>query len=107
MSTVEATRLPTYHEFMAHQGAVLTATTPDGAAVSMLIDRVSELRTAGPMQSFSVVLLSDATIPQGSPRFAHEALGAFEMFVVPIGIDGPRRIYESVFTQLVTGLEQP
>lgn len=43
--------------------------------------------------------------PAGAPRlpqriygFEHEAIGRQDIFVVPIGIDGGRVIYEAIFT---------
>ena len=37
-------------------------------------------------------------LPQQTYRVEHEALGAFEIFLVPLGPEGAGRRYEAVFT---------
>jgi hypothetical protein len=38
---------------------------------------------------------------QGSYQFEHARMGAFEMFIVPIGREPGRLIYEAVFSRLL------
>jgi len=40
----------------------------------------------------------DFLLPQRIYPFEHEALGAFEIFIVPIGVDEKGLRYEAVFT---------
>jgi hypothetical protein len=54
----------------------------------------------GDRTPFSIVFRGpqEPILPQRIYRFEHQALGAFEIFVVPIGRDGDGVRYEAVFT---------
>jgi hypothetical protein len=58
------------------------------------------LETPGDRAPFSLVFLGpgDPVLPQAIYRFEHDELGAFEIFVVPIGRDETGVRYEAVFT---------
>jgi hypothetical protein len=49
---------------------------------------------------FSIVFLGplEPVLPQRIYRFEHEALGTFELFIVPIGPDESGMRYEAVFS---------
>src|SRR5438105_15889519 len=57
-------------------------------------------RRPGRRQPFSVVFRGPGApvLPQRIYRFEHPALGALDLFVVPIGPDGVGMQYEAVFT---------
>ena len=51
-------------------------------------------------QPFSVQLVggpSDRFLPQGTHGFTHPGIGRVELFVVPLGPEGPSMRYEIVF----------
>jgi hypothetical protein len=50
-------------------------------------------------EPFSIVFRGplEPVLPQRIYRFEHEALGAFELFIVPIGTDESGMQYEAVF----------
>ena len=51
--------------------------------------------------AFSVILESTAQIEQGIREFAHTRLGAFALFVVPVGLPAGRSfVYEAVLNRL-------
>lgn len=60
----------------------------------------STLETPGKRTPFSLVFRGppEPVLPQRIYRFEHEVLGAFEIFVVPIGRDEDGVRYEAVFT---------
>ena len=69
--------------------AALVAVTPLGAG-----------GVAGGRRAFSLVFRGprDAPVPQRIYRVEHDRLGAFDLFLVPIGPDGEGMRYEAVFT---------
>jgi len=69
--------------------AQLTEATAAGAAESTLGERVPfSLVFRGPLEPI---------LPQRIYRFEHDALGAFDIFIVPIGPDGTGMQYQAVF----------
>jgi hypothetical protein len=75
----------------------------DGAdALEMRLVEAASLGSTSGEESrapFSVVFLGplEPVLPQGIYRFEHEALGTFELFIVPIGPDETGMRYEAVF----------
>ena len=59
-----------------------------------------EGRTDGRAQAFSLVFRAPGrqAVPQQIFHVEHDAIGAFDLFLVPIGIDGDGVRYEAVFT---------
>jgi hypothetical protein len=69
--------------------AILTEATAAGDAESRLGERVPfSLVFRGPL---------DPILPQRIYRFEHDSLGAFDVFIVPIGRDESGMHYEAVF----------
>jgi len=56
--------------------------------------------TTGGRAPFSLIFRGpkDSLLPQRIYPFEHEALGAFSIFIVPIGVDEKGLRYEAVFT---------
>lgn len=50
-----------------------------------------------PRSPFSLVFTAEPLLPQGTRRLEHPALGAFELFLVPVGRDERGVHYEAVF----------
>ena len=93
--------------FADRVGDQFTVSTEAGELDAELIEATAltrtsghELETPGERAPFSLVFLgpSDPVLPQAVYRFAHDALGDFEIFVVPIGRDEGGVSYEAVFT---------
>jgi hypothetical protein len=59
----------------------------------------AERAAPGRRQPFSIVLLGPAepVLPQRTYTVEHDQLASFELFIVPIGPDGPGMRYEAVF----------
>ena len=53
------------------------------------------------LEGFSLLFNGPADQPlgQGTYRFAHERLGSFALFIVPVGADRQARQYEAVFNR--------
>ena len=53
------------------------------------------------MECFALIFNGPADRPldQRTHRFAHEQLGVFDLFIVPVGVDHGARQYEAVFNR--------
>lgn len=74
-----------------------------GEPVHAVLVEATELARSSPSEGrapFSIVFRGPArpVYPQGIYRLGHAGLGAFELFLVPIGPDGGGIAYEAVFT---------
>ena len=80
-------------------GAALASVTPLGGSAT---GSSVEGRTNGRQQAFSLVFRAPrgVLLPQRTYRMEHDALGAFDLFLVPIGPEGggDAMRYEAVFT---------
>jgi len=63
---------------------------------------VNALGSSTKQEQFSLQFRAprDAPISQGIYRLEHDRLGALDIFLVPIGLDGNGVRYEAVFTRL-------
>ena len=77
--------------------AVLAEVTPLGRSATGRSVAGSDV---GRPEAFSLVFRAprDAQLAQRIHRLEHDALGAFELFLVPIGLDAEGMRYEAVFT---------
>ena len=64
---------------------------------------VSELKSSPRQQAFSILFRGplDPIFGQGLYRLEHDRLGAFDLFIVPIGREPDGMRYEAVFNRLV------
>lgn len=92
--------------FLPHVGTVFRLRAPGGAGTLDLAlvsaQAVGSSRRSGAVRerAFSVVFLGPAgapILPQATYRLEHEEMGALDLFLVPVGIDGGRAQYEAVF----------
>jgi hypothetical protein len=74
-----------------------------GLGVELLLAQVSELKATREAQTFSIIFHgpADCLMPQRIYRLAHPRLGEFDLFLVPIGAQGNRVMYEAVFNQML------
>jgi len=70
--------------------------------VEMTLIDVAENGSSPQVESFTLSFQAPpgAPVRQGSYPVAHDALGEFELFVVPVGRDGRGVQYEAVFNRL-------
>jgi hypothetical protein len=70
--------------------------------IDMELTEVSELRVSRGHEAFSLVFRGprDMFLPQATYRFNHSALGAIDLFIVPIGQDEHGLYYEAIFNRL-------
>jgi hypothetical protein len=89
----------TAEDFRPHLGTRFAM--PGGPFESELIevDDLGAARAGGLRAPFSVVFRGplEPFLPQGIHRLEHEALGALDLFLVPVGPDEAGMRYEAVF----------
>lgn len=97
MDLAEATRAT----FAPHVGTTFTARAQDakgaGYAIALVLSEVTPGRDGG--RPFSLLLRGPAEprLRQAAYPLEHDALGAFELFLVPVGADAGGTDYEAVF----------
>ena len=92
--------------FAPHQGGTFSVSATGQVALTLTLGEITPLGPAtaatadGPRRApFSLVFHGPATpiLPQRTYRVEHGALGAFDLFLVPIGPDRTGMRYEAVF----------
>lgn len=91
----------TIETFSPHRGEEVALQFGD-ATIPLTLAEVTPLGSARDATSrapFSLLFLGPASpsLPQQIYRLAHETLGAFELFLVPLGPDRGRMRYEAIF----------
>ena len=73
----------------------------DASAIALELIEANEPWVSGDNEMFSLVFRgpSNAFLPQATYRFRHDAFGAFDLFIVPIGGDEAGYRYEAVFNR--------
>jgi hypothetical protein len=73
----------------------------DGGAVEVELIEASDRGSSPRHEQFSIVFLGppDAPLPQLTYRIEHDAMGAMDLFLVPIGRDERGFSYEAVFNR--------
>jgi hypothetical protein len=90
-------------DFAAHLGTTFRLRFPDGAALDLVLQEASPHPHLPPppgrRRGFSLVFRSSSQghLPQGIYRLDHEAMGAMDLFLVPIGPREGGMCYEAVF----------
>ena len=94
--------LPTKAQFMEQVEKTVQSRLADGRSIELTLVAVNEYVSTPTQQNFSVVLKGPIDMPaeQGIYSLENEALGEFDLFLVPIGKDSEGLILEAVFNQL-------
>ena len=74
---------------------------PGAGAVALELIEAGGPPASGGDETFSIVFRGppDAFLPQATYRFGHDGLGAFDLFIVPVGPDQAGHRYEAVFNR--------
>ena len=89
--------------FRAHLDTTFVA-DDGGRAIPLRLAEVAGERVTGGLEQFSLYFHgpADRQLPQGTYELAHDTLGALALFIVPIGANRERVVYEACFTRLAT-----
>jgi hypothetical protein len=91
--------------FRPYLRTTLSVEVADGVRVPLRVSAVSDVRSHGPFEHFSVMFQapSGTNVPQNTYRVQHAVLGSFDLFIVPVGGgDGPQ-VCEACFSRRVPG----
>lgn len=91
-----------HEEFAKHLNSKFRIRIDESQTVESELTEVSELLLSPKQERFSLVFrtANDFYLGQGQRPFEHEAMGQFELFLVPIGRDEDGTDYEAVFNRL-------
>ena len=100
-----------YGEFAAHEGEPFEVELGPGETATLVLASTTILgggtnpaRQAAERQadSFSLEFRGPRSrlLPQATYQFKHAILGAFPLFIVPVGVEGDQYRYEALFNRL-------
>jgi len=90
----------TADDFEPHRGDVFLATLDDADPVEVTLATVTRSeRRSGERDPFSLVFNAppDYPVQQAIHHLEHPVIGALEIFLVPIGADRDKVVYQAVF----------
>ena len=94
--------------FQPHLHSTFLLRSADGAARLLVLAQVVERPRSGDVEQFSLTFRADPGAPplDGTHAFDHPALGAFDLFISPVGgaTAGPA-LYEACFSRHVSAQE--
>jgi len=92
----------THAEFNQNAMTKFRVPLDEGRVVELELVEVSELKLHPRQEEFSVEFRGplDAFLGQGVRNFEHDAMGNFELFIVPVEQDAEGFYYEAVFNRL-------
>jgi hypothetical protein len=90
-------------EFLKHLNTKFRIRISDTEAVDAELTEVSERMMSPRQERFSLVFRTgnEILIGQDLRAFEHDAMGNFDLFIVPIGRDDEGTYYEAVFNRLI------
>lgn len=93
----------THEEFSKHLKSKFEIRLSEAPAVEVELTEVSELLLSARQERFSLIFRSanDIMVVQGLHRFEHDEMGAFDLFIVPVGRDESGTYHEAVFNRLI------
>jgi hypothetical protein len=89
--------------FQQHLNTTFAVLAGGGVRVPLLLAQVTERPTTQGIEQFSLSFHAapGATLAQGTHPFQHPALGAFDLFVSPVGIGSQQsKVYEACFSRV-------
>jgi hypothetical protein len=91
--------------FRQHLNTPFDVGSPDGERSRLLLVAVTERPASKHLEQFSLIFHapSGCTVADGLHQFRHHDLGAFELFIAPVGARHPHRtVYQACFSRLRT-----
>ena len=99
-----AVQLPSRHEFSAVIDSIFKASTDESGFFEICLVNVDAIVSTDFHENFTLLFKApvDAPQQQGVYRLEHNAIGAMDLFLVPVKKDDSGLYYEAVFNQLKT-----
>ena len=91
----------TYEAFSQNANTKFQVALDENAMVELELIEVSELKLHPKQEEFSLEFRGplDVFLGQGLRNFEHDAMGKFELFIVPVEQDAQGVYYEAVFNR--------
>lgn len=88
--------------FFRHLDSRFQVKSGDAPAAELRLVEAEEHKSSQRSERFSLIFQgpADAPLAQGTYQFEHDQLGAFDLFIVPVGQDQSGMQYEAVFNRL-------
>lgn len=92
----------THEEFTKHANTKFQVQVDENTHVELELVRISEVKLYPQQEEFAVEFRGplDTFLGQGARNFAHDQMGQFELFIVPIKQNEQGFYYEAVFNRL-------
>jgi hypothetical protein len=89
--------------FQPYLDTTFAARSSDGTRLPLVLARVTEQPITPNVEQFSLSFHARAgtRLPSGTHAFQHPALGAFDLFISPVGASAERTVYEACFSRHV------
>lgn len=87
--------------FAGQEGSTFRMVADENLAIDLTLADVTPLGDSGVREAFSLIFHAPAgepVVPQRIYRLEHDALGALDLFMVPLGPKGGVFRYEVIFT---------
>jgi hypothetical protein len=93
------TQLPTKAAFVANLNATFSLVADDQQTIDVTLVELDEGRSSPQQEQFSIFFRGPGATPlgQGTYRLGHPTLGAFDLFIVPVGRYNDELEYQAVF----------
>ncbi|MEQ1920903.1 MAG: hypothetical protein ABL952_00210 [Pyrinomonadaceae bacterium] len=97
-----AVQLPSRHEFSALIDSIFKTSANGGGVFEICLVNVDDIVSNDIQDNFTLLFRAplDAPQQQGIYRIEHEAIGAMDLFLVPVKQDDSGLYYEAVFNLL-------
>jgi hypothetical protein len=95
-------QLPTHAQFAESLNQTFEIKLDGGASLDLALTEVSELQESARQERFSLIFKGpgDPFLEQHLYSLQHKSLGAFEIFLVPVGSAPDGFLYQAVFNRL-------
>jgi len=90
----------TIDTFSGHVGSKFLMSYGDSQTAEVELLSVTDLGSSPRQMQFSLIFVGPGPVAQGTYRLGHDALGALDLFLVPIGKDESGVRYEAVFNRV-------
>ncbi len=95
---------PMQHEtFLKYLNTKFHISLDDSNTIETDLIKVAEHQLSPHQERFAIIFQGPLVpfLGQGTYSFTHESMGAFDLFIVPIGQDSKSIRYEAVFNRLI------
>ncbi len=94
--------LPTKRQFIEQVDNVFVSRLPDGRSFELTLSTVEEHASSDTHENFSLIFSGPVSMPREQAVYSleNETIEAFDIFLVPVGLDADRLQLEAVFNHV-------